>query len=482
MKAKIIFIISIFFFTSCSESINSPTQSNVLQTSFDIEAKRIIDATTIDFYQDNEESEDDIIDISENNDTNLTDMSDAMVDSGIDEDIYLNDSGYPKCPPDIVAASRYMGDLIPSKTESSFLQGDCDAVRYSFVMSQGEEFSFYIRGNYLKPSVTITGPGYIRSDIKFEKDIRGLPLIFSFKADRTGEYFLILSQTDLIKGSPFSITVSCVNMCEKKATRYPIIMVHGFSGFKNIGPIDYFYKVPETLTGLGYDVHIAKLDPYNSTEVRAPQLKSFIEEVIEKTGAYKVNIIAHSQGGLDSRYVISGLMMAEKVGALITVATPHQGTPLADFILSDPTGVGKAALDAMLLIMGAALDSESRANAMASLYSLSVEYVQGKFNKTYPDDERVKYYSYAGKTCRAWENCGDTVDVEIALTYEILKSQIGDNDGIVPTEGARWGKFLGVLPADHFDEVGQVAGVTNENFNHLEFYKGLAKFLMDEGF
>ncbi|MGC9043499.1 MAG: hypothetical protein ACP5KG_06550 [Myxococcota bacterium] len=132
--------------------------------------------------------------------------------------------------------------------------------------------------------------------------------------------------------------------------------------------------------------------------------------------------------------------------------------------------------------MGAALDSQSKADAMASLHSLSEEYVQGTFNKRYPNDSRVRYFSYAGKTCRAWENCGDTVDVEISLTYEILHSQVGDNDGIVPTDGAKWGEFLGILPADHFDEVGQVAGVTNENFNHIEFYKGLAGFLKDEGF
>ncbi|MCX7957516.1 MAG: triacylglycerol lipase [Deltaproteobacteria bacterium] len=465
----------------CSDNYYGDRDESVRLPAFDIAAKNSEDNYFRDEIADYAESSDGS-DISKD----LADYFDIISEDlfgGIDSDAdEISDTGEIKCPEDIVASSRYLGDLSPGLTVSSYLLGNCDAVRYSLVMAAGQEFSFYIKGTYLKPSVVVIGPGTIRSDTFFSNDVRGLPLIFSYKAARSGEYFLVLSQTDLRKKTPFSVTVSCLTDCEKFATRYPIVMVHGFSGFKNIGPVEYFYNVPQTLSSMGYDVHIAKLDPYNSTEARAPQLRDFIEKVLLETGAWKVNIIAHSQGGLDSRYVISGLMMADKTGALITVATPHYGTPLADFILSDPTGVGKAALDAILLIMGAALDSESKANAMASLYSLSVEYVTGTFNSRYPDDSRVSYYSYAGKTCRVWEDCGDTVDAEIALTYEILRSKTGDNDGIVPTESAKWGKFLGVLPADHFDEVGQVAGVTNPNFNHIEFYKSLAELLRREGF
>jgi len=446
--------------------------------SFDIRS-----ANTMDIIPADEVLSKDIVDekeLGETAESDVFDQGEYDIEEIFDL-LEITDNSQIECPADIVRASRYMGDLVVGETETSYLKGDCDAVRYSVIMSQGQEFSFYIKGTYLKPSVTITGPGSIRIDKSFINDLRGLPLIFSFKAEKTGEYFLILSQSDLKKATPFSISISCLSLCEKVSTRYPIIMVHGFSGFKNIGPVDYFYKVPDTLKSAGYDVHIAKLDPYNSIEIRGKQLKDFTWQVLEDTGAYKVNYIAHSQGGLDARYVISGLMMADMVGALITVATPHQGTPLADFILADPTGVGKAAFDAILLVMGAALDSQSRANAMASLESLSVRYVTGTFNKLYPDDQRVRYFSYAGKTCRAWENCGDTVDTEISLTYEYLRSEIGDNDGIVPTKGAEWGVFFGVLPADHFDEVGQVAGITNDNFDHIKFYKSLAELLRLKG-
>src|SRR5207249_8887306 len=43
-----------------------------------------------------------------------------------------------------------------------------------------------------------------------------------------------------------------------------------------------------------------------------------------------VNIVAHSMGGLDARYAISQLGLGGRVASLITIGTPHLGTPLAD--------------------------------------------------------------------------------------------------------------------------------------------------------
>ena len=46
--------------------------------------------------------------------------------------------------------------------------------------------------------------------------------------------------------------------------------------------------------------------------------------------ARKVNIIAHSMGGLDARYAIAKLGLADRVASLVTIGTPHLGTPLAN--------------------------------------------------------------------------------------------------------------------------------------------------------
>jgi triacylglycerol esterase/lipase EstA (alpha/beta hydrolase family) len=57
----------------------------------------------------------------------------------------------------------------------------------------------------------------------------------------------------------------------------------------------------------------------------------------------------------------------------------------------------------------------------------------------------------------------------------------GDNDGMVPTKSAHWGDFRGEIPADHFDEVGQLFGITSPNFDHRDFYLGRARDLASEG-
>ncbi|MCQ5134484.1 esterase/lipase family protein, partial [Coprococcus eutactus] len=50
-----------------------------------------------------------------------------------------------------------------------------------------------------------------------------------------------------------------------------------------------------------------------------------IKQIIQETGCGKVNLIAHSKGGLDSRYAISMLGMAPYVASLTTINTPHRG-------------------------------------------------------------------------------------------------------------------------------------------------------------
>ena len=59
-----------------------------------------------------------------------------------------------------------------------------------------------------------------------------------------------------------------------------------------------------------------------------------IQEVLAETGAEKVNIIAHSKGGLDSRYAMSQLGAAPCVASLTTVNTPHRGCEFADYLLN----------------------------------------------------------------------------------------------------------------------------------------------------
>ncbi|MBA4552233.1 alpha/beta fold hydrolase [Thermoactinomyces vulgaris] len=61
-------------------------------------------------------------------------------------------------------------------------------------------------------------------------------------------------------------------------------------------------------------------------EKSAEELKAFVDQVLEQTGAEKVSIVGHSQGGMMPRYYIKYLGGAEKVEDLIGLAPSNHGT------------------------------------------------------------------------------------------------------------------------------------------------------------
>ena len=88
---------------------------------------------------------------------------------------------------------------------------------------------------------------------------------------------------------------------------YPIVLAHGFFGFEDfagVGFITYFYGVKDELADRGEaQVFTPAVDPFNDSETRGEELLAHVERILAETGAAKVNLIGHSQGGLDSRYV-----------------------------------------------------------------------------------------------------------------------------------------------------------------------------------
>lgn len=118
-------------------------------------------------------------------------------------------------------------------------------------------------------------------------------------------------------------------------TRYPIVLVHGLAMkdtffMKSWGRIDRILRIQ------GYTVYKSRVDGFGSVKTNAVQLRDEIEAILRETGAEKVNIIAHSKGGLDAKHMILELGMAPKVASLTTLCTPHRGTPIASFIMRFP--------------------------------------------------------------------------------------------------------------------------------------------------
>ena len=117
--------------------------------------------------------------------------------------------------------------------------------------------------------------------------------------------------------------------------KYPVILVHGIA-LKQIGPMNAFGRIGHKLCDAGHKVYITDTDGFGTVENNAEQLKSFVERVLSETGAEKVNIIAHSKGGLDTKYMITDLGMEDRVASLTTLCTPHKGSVIASRIWDLP--------------------------------------------------------------------------------------------------------------------------------------------------
>src|SRR5262249_50394766 len=115
--------------------------------------------------------------------------------------------------------------------------------------------------------------------------------------------------------------------------RAPIVLVHGLLGFDRLRMLgwnvfDYFSGIREALAAAGNRVLAPRLSPTRAIAERAAELRAFLAW---KPPAGPVHPIAHSMGGLDARYLISRLGMADRVLTLTTIGTPHRGSAFADW-------------------------------------------------------------------------------------------------------------------------------------------------------
>jgi triacylglycerol esterase/lipase EstA (alpha/beta hydrolase family) len=306
-----------------------------------------------------------------------------------------------------------------------------------------------------------------------------------FAVPRSGEFAIHVRSDMPDEPAAYDLELTCVLGCERETTRFPLVLVHGWTGFEAIGPLTYFYGTKVDLEDLGFPVEIAVLDPYNHTLIRSGQLGDQLDDFLLFNRARKVDLIGHSQGGVDSRAVVSTHGYGDRVSAVVTIASPHRGTYIMDLALGLAPGPIEDALALLLNFVGA-VTAQQKSDAIESFHSLSEAHMQGEFNPNNPDDPRVKYISYTGRTCDALgfldpdKDCLDLVHPLIGWGYTLLDAARGDNDGLVTVESAMWGEYRGEMIADHLNEVGQLAGITDPKFDHHAWYVKLARDLAAE--
>lgn len=289
---------------------------------------------------------------------------------------------------------------------------------------------------------------------------------------------------------------------------YPIVLAHGFFGFEDFAGlsfINYFFGVRDHLKKQGEAlVFTPAVDPFNTSTERGKQLLAQVEAILAQTGHSKVNLIGHSQGGLDARVLAN--LRPDLVASVITLQTPHKGTPIADVALKlIDNGNLSQILDFFLKTAGQALyDSIGESTSLQKPLQLFSSEGSAAFNAQYPDQANIYYGSFAGrsdwhlggKDCKSEHEPDfvskfrfetDPIDPLFAVTEAVLDGGLGDpypNDGLMRVKDARWGQFLGCVPADHLDMIGHLLGDKPGLFNswdHKDFYTSLVAMLRERG-
>jgi len=235
------------------------------------------------------------------------------------------------------------------------------------------------------------------------------------------------------------------------STSYPIILAHGICPFdglvhpffpkdnKENDRLHYFRKIRSTLRSHGFEAFHARVGWASSLEKRAGDLRRQLEILTNHFTTWShVHIIAHSMGGLDSRWMIYEYRMEERVRSLTTIGTPHLGTSFADW--------GVRRFNALITCAGWwGLDIEGfRALTRKACDGLN------RVMEDFEGHNGVNYQTVAGVQPIK------RVFAPLRFPYRIILREEGENDGLVSFRSARWkeSRLVHKMDADHFNQIG----------------------------
>ena len=267
-------------------------------------------------------------------------------------------------------------------------------------------------------------------------------------------------------------------------TKYPILMIHGV-GFRDLKWPLYWGRIPAALSDLGAVLFYGQQDCWARTQDNARSIRARILQIIDETGCEKVNIIAHSKGGLEARMAASSLGTGSKIASITTIGTPHHGSKTIDRLLRAPDSLFNIASFAVNNWIG--LIGDTKPDFYNVCRDFSTEYAD-KFNTENPDVPDVYYQSFAGVMCSPLS------DINLSTANAIIKLIEGDNDGLVSVESARWGERFTLLTGNtnrgisHYDEIdfrrSPLSSRTSENgvSDICDVYRNIVKDLSERGF
>lgn len=284
-------------------------------------------------------------------------------------------------------------------------------------------------------------------------------------------------------------------MQQELATRYPLVLVPGMLGFVRVVLYPYWFGIVPALRKGGAQVFPVQVSPLHSSEVRGEQLLAIIEDICQRTGAQRVNLIGHSQGALSARYAAA--RRPGRVASVTSVAGPNHGSELADYLERTAPGdspqgrILKAVLHGLAVLL-VWLETGWRRDPLpvdvhASHQSLTSAGV-ALFNQAYPQGlpdtwggegayevDGVRYYSWSGTLQPGLtdqrRNRFDGSSHFCRLFARSFVKERGHCDGMVGRFSSHLGQVIGDdYPLDHLDIVNQSFGAVGKGAEPVRLF------------
>lgn len=299
-----------------------------------------------------------------------------------------------------------------------------------------------------------------------------LHLVVLFKIISIAEKEVKVEQEKIENDKARSITQIC-------NTKYPILLVHGVF-FRDWKLVNYWGRIPEALQKNGATLFYGNHQSALSVEDSGEELAARIKEICSQNGFEKVNVIAHSKGGLDTRYAIAKCKMGDYIASLTTINTPHRGCEFADYLLSK---IPKKQQDFVAKTYNKTLKKlgDENPDFLSAVYDLTKDRCT-RLNEEIKDDPRVYYQSVGSKLNKA-----SSGRFPLNYSYHLVKHFDGPNDGLVGEASFPWGDqyaFLSI-PGKRGISHGDMIDLNRENidgFDIREYYVQLVRSLKERGF
>jgi triacylglycerol lipase len=267
------------------------------------------------------------------------------------------------------------------------------------------------------------------------------------------------------KGLPRRAPEICRPLRSAGVPRHPLVFCHGMLAMSLLRMHlpeegNYFACLRGFLRERGIRAFFPSVAGTAGVATRAAQLRELISDWTDEP----VNLIGHSMGGLDARYLITRLGMADRVKSLTTIATPHRGSPVADWAKSHYRD--RVPLLLTLEAIGVNVDGFRDCQTDSCV----------RFNEEVPDQPGVRYFSHGAAVPLS------RVTPPLRRAWNIVSATEGPNDGLVSVQSAVWGEYLGTLTVDHFAQTPDGLFVRpGESFDSVGFFARLIEDLARRG-